>query len=126
MKDLIGSQRRADIVFHANGRIDIAARVAKILGLEEGDVVSIVEHTDEYYLYVAHKSTATGYRYEGRVWRSKKGSYNFRAQSVRLCKKISQLCGRKDVYLPCGNRCRIGECKNAVPIITLNALNRDA
>lgn len=51
MKSIINNTRRYDISMCRNGRIDIVARIAKLLSLADGDVIDIARHGNELYLY---------------------------------------------------------------------------
>lgn len=74
-----------DIVFHRSGRIDITARVAKILSLARGDVIDILMNDSEVYLYVHYRSPAVG-RNEGAVYPTNKKGNHFRTSSRTLCR----------------------------------------
>ena len=47
MKSILGNTRKADITFHDNGRINISARVSKLLELSHGDVIDIMDGQGE-------------------------------------------------------------------------------
>lgn len=89
MTPLIQNTRRPDITFHSTGRILIAARIARILGLSPGDSINIAFHEGEYLLYA--KKNRVG-RHEAQCHPTKKGSHNFCANSVSLSRKFLALC----------------------------------
>lgn len=64
MQSILGNTRKADITFHDNGRINISARVSKLLELSHGDVIDIMDGQGEIYLYVKHRVPVVG-RHEG-------------------------------------------------------------
>ncbi len=116
MKSLLGTTRRSDVIFRANGHFDLTARVVRALNISPGDVVDVLSDGCEYYLYVTcHADNASYGRYEAQVFPSKGkgGGLHFRGSSSRLCKAILSLCNATDkVALPCGqpvidklNRC---------------------
>lgn len=51
MKSLVEINKLPDISFYPNGRIDITARLAKMLNLQCGDVIDISREGGEYYLH---------------------------------------------------------------------------
>lgn len=93
MESIISQARRPDITFFSNGRIDIAARITRILRLERGDVIGIGIHRGEHYLYVRFRSGERRGRYEGTCYPSKGRSRHCRTCSVRLSRAMLSLCG---------------------------------
>lgn len=91
MQSILGNTRKADIVFHSSGRIDITARVAKSLRLCHGDVVDIT-CGGEWYLFVKHRAPTVG-RHEGMVFRSNAKGNHFRVWSRTLCRAVLDVCG---------------------------------
>ena len=106
MTNLLGNTRRPDVSFYANGRIDITARVAKILELHEGDVIDIAIDDCEYMLYRKHLGEELVGRHEAQCHLTKRGlrrSYNIRAYSKRLCSAILDAANAKImVRIPIG------------------------
>jgi len=103
MTTTLDNTRRPDITFHANGRIDITARVAKALSLHSGDVIDIAHDGSEYYLYVKHHN-AIG-RHEAQCWPTNKGKTcnNLRAHSKNLCHAVLKINGNSnEARLPLG------------------------
>lgn len=149
MTSILENSRRPDITFHANGRICIAARVAKALDLAHGDVIDIMVdkggsscqreqigvHSGyaecsrgcgiaETYLYVKHRAPLIG-RHEGMVFRSNKNGNHCIASSVRLCRFIitqSSATGSK-VRLCCGDTVTLSHYGTALPIIFKHILS---
>lgn len=118
--------RRPDITFYANGRIDIASRLSKMLGIQEGDVIDIAKVDTEFLLYVRKKASAVVGRHEGQVhatYRSKRRCNNLRTYSRRMCKFVTAACA--DILrLPVGSPiedARLGVC---CPIITRNPIQQ--
>lgn len=108
MKKLLGpSSRRPDITFRPDGRIDIAARVARALALSPGDIIDVAEPIPgEYCLYVRLCAPSAVGRHEGRCYpvitRLPRGAY--RAWSKRLAAAVIRLAGGSDrpLRLSCG------------------------
>lgn len=113
MQPLLENTRRHDITFHRNGLIRITARVSRILSLSPGDSVNIAHSGGEYLLFAVRHNVG---RHEAQCHPSKRGSRNFCANSIRLCRflfaslgldsdKVSFMIGEKMVlsgivYLP--------------------------
>lgn len=102
---LLQNTRRPDVTLHASGRIDIAARAARLLGLCAGDVISIAldERTGEAYLYIRHHN-AVG-RHEAQVYpTNKRGKVcnNFRCHSKRITSRLLAE-GQQVARLPAGD-----------------------
>lgn len=123
MISLLASTRRPDITFYHSGRIDISSYVSKQLDILPGDVIDVIAHQGEYYLYVRIRR-AFG-RHEGICFSSNnrvKNSRSLRAHSVRLCRALLCITGSRDrASLPCGVPCEQPFGK-AIPIITRNKL----
>ena len=121
MESIIHHPRRSDITFFRGGRIDITARVARMLALAPGDIINIAEHLGEFYLYVMIRAGDACGRYEATCHPTKQRSRNFRAHSARLCHamiRTAHPCARFPVGPPVHVQ-PIGLC---VPIITLNPI----
>lgn len=117
MQSILGNTRKADITFHDNGRINISARVSKLLELSHGDVIDIMDGQGEIYLYVKHRVPVVG-RHEGMVFRSNKNGNHCIASSVMLCRYIITRCGESGkVRLCCGTPVELQHYGKALPII---------
>lgn len=117
MQSILGNTRKADITFHASGRICISARVSKLLSLANGDVIDIMEGGCETYLYVKLRAPLIG-RHEGMVFRSNKNGHHCVASSITLCRYIMSRCGGGDkVRLRCGTPVELQHYGTALPII---------
>ena len=117
MQSILGNSRKADVTFHASGRICISARVSKLLSLAHGDVVDIMEGTGETYLYVKHRAPVVG-KHEGMVFRSNKNGSHCIASSIKLSRYILQRCSVSDkVRLCCGSPVTLAHYGTALPII---------
>lgn len=126
MTSLLGNTRKADLVFHKSGGIDISARVAKALNLAKGDVVDVCEDDDEFYLYVKLHSPVG--RHEGTVLYTNKNGRHSRVWSKKLCSAIlkeSGSEGRDKVALCVGDLVKRDDLGLAFPIITKYVLNDD-
>ena len=53
MENIIERTRRKDITFYKSGRIDITARVARILNLKQGDSINISKDENGEFLLFA-------------------------------------------------------------------------
>lgn len=92
IKRLLESSRRPDIVFNRNGKIRITARVARSLSLHPGDTINIAVINGEYLLHGIRVNQNRG-RHEAQCYRTKKGSENYCANSVRLSRTFLDLVG---------------------------------
>ena len=117
MQSILGNSRKSDITFHCNGRICIAARVAKLLNLQHGDVIDILNGEGEYYLVVKHHAPVIG-RHEGMIYRSNKQGNHCLASSTRLCRYILDEChAAEHIKLCCGELVTLPIYGLALPII---------
>lgn len=126
MKSILGNTRRTDIAFHDDGRIDISARVSKILSLQKGDVVDVLEDDGELYLYVRFHGHVIG-RHEAACFPTHPNSRHFRAWSRRLSRHIIRASGSTldKVKLGVGTPCELPGIGIALPIIYRNVMNDD-
>ncbi len=123
MQSILGNTRKHDLAFHATGRIDIAAHVAKLLSLHHGDTIDIMVDGVEWYLYVRHRHPNVG-RHEGLVFRSNKKGDNFRAYSKTLCAAVLSECKAEHrVKLYVGAPTGLGDYGTALPIIIKNIIS---
>lgn len=129
MTSLLPNTRRPDVTFHPNGRIDITARIAKMLHLQRGDVIDVALSSGEYLLYVRLRNSQCTGRHEAAAMPTNKGkreNNNFRAYSSRLCKAVcnevfgADYCGT--AKFPAGHPIVFGPNGTGVPIITRNPL----
>lgn len=98
------NSRRPDVSFYRDGRIDITARVARLLGIRPGDVIDIAHEGGEFYMFVSHKADDAQGRHEGQCYPTKHRSHNFRTHSKRLCQAIMALSNATNVArLPIGD-----------------------
>lgn len=117
MEKIIPNTRRPDITFHRTGEIYITARVARILHLTGGSCINVVVEKGEHLLFAEHSPVMIG-SHTGRCYPVNAGSRYFRANSVRLCRAILNLCGVSDrAALMCGEAITING-KPYIPIIT--------
>lgn len=117
MESILGNSRRPDVTFYLSGRIDITSRVARLLRLNEGDVVDIGIHQNEYYIYVRNRSNSVIGKHEAQCFASKKNSCNFRAYSKKLCSAILQLTQATKARIPAGEAIELPNVGVAVPLI---------
>lgn len=94
MINLLSHTRRPDISFSRNGTIRITARLARILSLHPGDAVNIAVSGGEYLLHATRVTDNIG-RHEAQCYPTKKGSANYCANSVRLCRALLDVVGAK-------------------------------
>lgn len=120
---VLGNTRKPDLVFYKSGRIDIMARVSRMIGLEPGDVIDLAPMGSEVYLYVAHKGANVIGRHEA-VCRSTKGkSCNMRCHSKRLSEFVLERHpGKEMVRLPVGAPIHHQQLGTALPVIIKRAL----
>lgn len=96
MIKLLEHTRRPDISFsRKRGLIRITAKVARILALRPGDSINIAVSNREYLLHAVHRVNNIG-RHEAQCYPTKKGSDNYCAYSVRLCRALLDSVGVKD------------------------------
>lgn len=92
MKKLLEHTRRSDVSFSRNGTIRITARVARAIHLCPGDALNIAVANGEFLLHAIHIAN-TFSRHEAQCYPSKKGSGNYCANSVRLCRSLLDTVG---------------------------------
>lgn len=122
MKKLLEHTRRPDISFSRNGIIRITARLAHILSINPGDTINISLSNNECLLHAAHIQNPIG-RHKACCYPTKKGSVNYCANSVHLCRALldfAKVSAAKAAFMT-------GQpftCDNTiyVPIITLKPL----
>ena len=127
MTSLLPDSRRPDVTFRKDGRIDITARIAKMLHLQHGDVIDIATENDEFLLYVRLRGDQTIGRHEAQCRQTKQHSFNFRCYSKRLAQAIIRIVGKPSigfagVRLPAGSPVIFGPNGTAIPLITRNPL----
>lgn len=128
MSPLLTNSRRPDVTFCPDGRIDITARIAKMLQLQNGDVINIAYHCGEYYLYVALRASQCVGLHEATVSptnHGKRHNNNFRAYSKFLCRSISKAaygCSDRKTRLPAGSPFEMAGYGTVIPLITKNPL----
>lgn len=95
MIKLLEHTRRPDISFsRKRGTIRITAKVARVLALRPGDSINIAVSNGEYLLHAVHLVNNFG-RHEAQCYPTKKGSDNYCAYSVRLCRSLLDSVGIK-------------------------------
>lgn len=103
MKSILPSSRKHDISFHASGKIDISAHIARKLSLAPGDVIDIAQEHGEWYLYVKLRSGNYTGRHDGRVWAMAHGKGTFRTWSKTLAMAVLNEAGAVGrLRCPCG------------------------
>lgn len=95
MRSLLGNTRKNDITIYGNGRIDISAHVSRLLGLNRGDVIDLMDTGSEYYLYIKYHAPTIG-RHEAMCFPTKAGGRHFRTYSFRLCNALMKVFGCND------------------------------
>lgn len=106
MKSIIPQARKHDISFHASGKVDISARIARRLSLAPGDVIDIVQEFGELYLYVRLRSGYYSGRFEGTVCATSKGRGTFRCWSKAITDAVMRMAKPDTTTLrcPCGDQ----------------------
>lgn len=118
MTSLLGRTRKHDITFHQSGKISISKRIISLLQLHEGDVIDVMHHQGEYYLYVKRKETIAGAN-RVTIRKAKENHNHFRAYSTTLTSAMRKACGATgDARLCTGNLVALPNIGNVVPIIT--------
>lgn len=124
MESLLGNTRRPDVSFYRDGRIDITSRVAKSLNLSAGDVIDVMKHGSEFYLYVRYRNFEILGKHEAQCHSTKRRSNHFRAHSIRLCAAILQECkSDQAALLPAGQTIELPCAGTAIALITCNNLS---
>ena len=103
MKSILPNSRKHDISFHASGKIDISAHIARKLSLAPGDIIDIAHENGEWYLYVKLRSGNYVGQHDGRVWATANGKGTFRTCSKALATAMlaaAAVTGR--LHCPCG------------------------
>lgn len=121
METILPTTRRPDITFHADGRIYIATRVARILRLSPQSCINIAIDHGEYLLFACHFNRMVG-SHAARCHIVNKRGFYYRVNSVRLCRAILRASGASErAALSCGEPVTI-DGKIHIPIITKNTL----
>jgi hypothetical protein len=103
--------------------MDISAYAAKLLNLQQGDVIDIMIDGEEFYLYVARQQNSILGRYPGSVSRTRANGHHFRVNSKKLCDVILCECKVSDkVRLYVGEPVNIHPYGTLLPIITRCAI----
>jgi len=103
MKSILPNSRKHDISFHASGKIDISAHIARKLALSPGDVIDIVQEQGEMYLYVKLRAGKYVGRHDGRVWATANGKGTFRTHSKAITRAMLVAAGANGrLRCPCG------------------------
>ena len=121
MHSILTNTRRPDVTFYPDGRIDITARVAKILDLHQGDVIDIAVNGGlEYLLYIRYRGETLVGKHEAVCRQSKRRSRNFRAYSKRICSFIFRFTDMKNqpLRVPAGEVLTYKDYGKMVPLIT--------
>ncbi len=121
MVSVLGERtRKADIKVRRNGRIDISARVVRMLGIRPGDVVDLAVDDGEYYLYVRRRhSEGVHGRHEGVCTpTTKNGRGTYRVWSCKLAAPFLGYVPYEvvEVRMPCGVPVEI-DGRKYVPVI---------
>lgn len=125
MNTILKNTRRPDVTFYKRGRINITARIARMLGMEEGDVIDIAKERDEYMLFIRQKGTNLIGRHDARAHKIYHRRYGtFRVYSGRLTKAIMDAAntGSDTLRLMAGECMEIEGIGKAVPLITRRPL----
>lgn len=103
MKSILPNSRKHDISFHASGKIDISAYIARKFSLAPGDVIDIAQEGGEWYLYVKLRAGSYAGRHNGRVWATSNGHGTFRTYSKSITDAVLAAAGASvRLRCPCG------------------------
>lgn len=129
MTSILPHSRKPDVSFYSDGRIDITARIAKELNLQQGDVIDVVTSGWKYLLYVRLRASEATGRHEAQVYRTKANSNNFRTYSRTITDVILEevsshtiMRNGKIARLPAGKAVTLDNYGKAVPIRIHNTL----
>lgn len=105
MNSILPNSRRHDLSFHASGKIDISAHIARSLSLAPGDVIDIAQESGEWYLYVKLRAGSCTGRHDGRVWATARhGKGTFRTWSKPIANAVLAAAGASGcLRCPCGS-----------------------
>lgn len=124
MLGIICNTRKPDVSFYHNGKIDICARVVKLLDLHNGDVIDVATDGIEYYLFCRIRSKDAVGKHEATCRPTKNigKCNNLRAYSHKLCKAMLKA-SNAEYYakMPAGDVVVIEDGIKAVPLITKGA-----
>ena len=121
METILPTTRRPDMTFHADGRIYITARVARILRLTAESCINIARHQGEYLLFAEQYQNMIG-THTARCHSVNRGGRYYRANSVALCRAMLGACGVSlRAALMCGETMTING-KTYLSIITRTTL----
>lgn len=87
MVSLLGNSRKHDIVVFNSGRIDISARIAKMLNIQDGNILDIMIDKGELLLYVKHRNPVFG-KHEAVVKFSNRYGKHCRLHSKKIAQFI--------------------------------------
>lgn len=126
MQSILGNTRKTDITFRSDGRIDISAHVSKVLALQRGDVIDLLDGDGELYMYVKFHAPTVG-RHEATCFPTHPNSRHFRAWSQKLCRYVIRASGSHlgKVELGVGSPTSLPAIGMALPIIYRHILNDD-
>ena len=122
MKPLVTQNIHPDIVFRPSGLITLTSRIVRILDINEGDVINILQDNGEYYLYVQHRSPIG--KFCGKCLKHKNGSHYMRVYYKRLSDIIISMSGDSEAHYKTGEPINHNG-RILLPIITkLNLYNK--
>ena len=127
MQTALVCQRKPDIVFHRSGQINIAARLAKMLSLQQGDVINIAHDSGdgETYIYVTRRAPYQG-AYRAACHRVSQRGNHMRCQCITLYREVAVYCNQPtatSIALYAGSPVqRDGE--TYIPLITHNCITK--
>ncbi len=85
---ILGHTRRPDITFSRQGKVELSARLSRLLNLMPHDVVDILQddRTGDCYVYCKHRSNGT--RHDAQVFPTNRYGNHFRLHSKKLCRAV--------------------------------------
>ena len=126
MQTALMCPRKPDIVFHRSGQINIAARLAKMLSLRQGDVIDIAHCCDgETYIYVTKRAPYQG-AYRAACHRVSPRGHHMRCQCITLYRAMAVYCNQptaNSIALYAGAPVQ-RDGKTYIPLITHNCITK--
>lgn len=115
MISILSHTRRHDISLYPSGRIDISARVVRLLQLASGDVIDFALDDKEMFLYVRHRAGTYSGRHRAVIY----ATSNHRGTMRCWCKALTNALNiTQTLRCPCGDIITDTAGRQLLPIIT--------
>ena len=120
MKSVLGKTRRTDVTFRKDGRVDISARIARLLDLRVGDVMDVAIGGGEVVLYRRLKAEDAWGRHEACCYCANNKGWSMRFHSKRLVTAVLAMVGETDkAECPAGEMMEVDGRQGVVVLIRL-------